>query len=277
MAMSLRLRWAKKVGRDLKSRKRRHKSRWGTVHIKHVHMNISPIFWHCFSFSYELLLVYQIHDKFKQVQSKCFRIWYFYYKTCDRFMCRGLPWCCILKILNLGNLLENVNWKLWHATNSTLYSVWSSRCNALMPKLFISNLNFKLKLELWSLIKMSHDMTKPTKWLCAQRRLRSAWHPPSLIIVFAVRLMGSYGPKLSSCRQQRRWSDWADDQADLSLRWAHSHIVGFVMRWLKCMDGNGNRFYASDTKMKNRLLESLARHFNTSLLPVEVKGSDRSI
>ena len=22
---------------------------------------------------------------------------------------------------------------------------------------------------------MSHDMTKPTKWLCAQRRLRSAW------------------------------------------------------------------------------------------------------
>ena len=25
------------------------------------------------------------------------------------------------------------------------------------------------------------------------------------------------------------WSDWADAQADLSLRWAHSHIVGFVM------------------------------------------------
>ena len=23
--------------------------------------------------------------------------------------------------------------------------------------------------------KMSHDMTKPTKWVCAQRRLRSAW------------------------------------------------------------------------------------------------------
>ena len=26
------------------------------------------------------------------------------------------------------------------------------------------------------------------------------------------------------------WSDWADAQADLSLRWAHSHFVGFVMR-----------------------------------------------
>ena len=28
------------------------------------------------------------------------------------------------------------------------------------------------------------------------------------------------------------WSDWADAQADLSLRWAHSHFVGFVMRQL---------------------------------------------
>ena len=33
--------------------------------------------------------------------------------------------------------------------------------------------------------------------------------------------------------QRRFWSDWADGQADLSLRWAHSHIVGVVMRRLK--------------------------------------------
>ena len=31
------------------------------------------------------------------------------------------------------------------------------------------------------------------------------------------------------------WSDWADAQADLSLRWAHNHFVGFVMSWLKFM------------------------------------------
>ena len=55
-------------------------------------------------------------------------------------------------------------------------------------------------------------------------------HPPSLIRVFAVRLMGSLGPKLSSCEQRRLWSDWADAQADLSLSWAHSHIVCFVRR-----------------------------------------------
>ena len=29
--------------------------------------------------------------------------------------------------------------------------------------------------------------------------------------------------------QRRLWSDWADAQADLSLRWVHSHIVGFFM------------------------------------------------
>ena len=25
---------------------------------------------------------------------------------------------------------------------------------------------------------------------------------------------------------------WADAQADLSLPWAHTHFVGFVMKWL---------------------------------------------
>ena len=44
---------------------------------------------------------------------------------------------------------------------------------------------------------MSRDMTKPTKWLCAQRRLRSAW----VIRVFAVRM-------------KKAWV--------LSYRWAHS-------------------------------------------------------
>ena len=34
--------------------------------------------------------------------------------------------------------------------------------------------------------------------------------------------------------QQRLWSDWADAQADLSLRWVHTHFVGLVVPWLKC-------------------------------------------
>ena len=44
------------------------------------------------------------------------------------------------------------------------------------------------KFRVWTQIpseQMSRDMTKPIKWVCAQQRLRSAWHPPSLISVFA--------------------------------------------------------------------------------------------
>ena len=33
------------------------------------------------------------------------------------------------------------------------------------------------------------------------------------------------------------WSDWADTQADLSLRWAHTHFVGFVeSRLISCVN-----------------------------------------
>ena len=59
-------------------------------------------------------------------------------------------------------------------------------------------------------------------------------HPPSLIRVFGVHLMGSWGPKLPSCGQRRLWSDWADIQADLSLRSEHTHFAGFVMSQLIC-------------------------------------------
>ena len=119
---------------------------------------------------------------------------------------------------------------------------------------------------------------KPTKWLCSQPRIRSVWASTQSDRVFAMRLVGSYqyiaycvashvvicncitwemnkfgiwniseGPKLSSCEQRRLWSDWADAQADLSLRWAHmpfcwfcheaAHIAmtdsTFVLRWDK--------------------------------------------
>ena len=39
--------------------------------------------------------------------------------------------------------------------------------------------------------------------------------------------MGSKGPKLSLSGQRRLWSDWADAQADLSLRWAHMPFCWF--------------------------------------------------
>ena len=57
--------------------------------------------------------------------------------------------------------------------------------------------------------------------------IRPVWSESSLCAEWVAK-----APELSSCGQRRHWSDWADAQADLSLRWAHSHIVGFVMSQL---------------------------------------------
>ena len=84
-----------------------------------------------------------------------------------------------------------------------------------------------------------------------QRRLRSA--SASLNRVFAVRMKKAWVLSYPLSAQRRLRSDWADAQADLSLRWVHSHFVGFVMSWLtytmNCeMDthGEANNFYESD-------------------------------
>ena len=58
-------------------------------------------------------------------------------------------------------------------------------------------------------------------------------HPPSLIRVFAVRIKKAWVLSYPLIAQRRLWSDWTDAQADLSLRWAHTHFVGFVTRRLK--------------------------------------------
>ena len=83
-------------------------------------------------------------------------------------------------------------------------------------------------------VYLSRDMTKPTKWVCAQRRLRSAW--ASAQSVFAVRMKEAWvlGHPLSA--QRRLWSDHSEDGcpvwSESSL--AHTHFVGFVMSRLIC-------------------------------------------
>ena len=57
-------------------------------------------------------------------------------------------------------------------------------------------------------------------------------HPPSRIRVYTVRMKKHWHLNYPLSAQRRLWSDWADAQADLSLRWVHSHFVGFVMRRL---------------------------------------------
>ena len=68
---------------------------------------------------------------------------------------------------------------------------------------------------------------KPTKWLCAQRRLRSAWTSAqsSLIRVFPVCMKKAGVLNYPFSAQQTRWSDWADAQADLAGRTVISLVL----------------------------------------------------
>ena len=52
-------------------------------------------------------------------------------------------------------------------------------------------------------------------------------HPPSLIRVFAVHMKKAWVLSYPLSAQRRLWSDWADAQADLSLRWAHMPFCWF--------------------------------------------------
>ena len=80
----------------------------------------------------------------------------------------------------------------------------------------------ELKVGIWA----PHDKTNKMAY-APSKESDQPGYLPSLIRVFAVRMK-----KVWVLSYPRLWSDWADTQADLSFRWAHSHFVGFVMRRL---------------------------------------------
>ena len=76
---------------------------------------------------------------------------------------------------------------------------------------------------------MSRLATKPTRWHVRPVKTQIS---PSLIRFFTVRMKKAWVLSYPLSAQRRLWLDLANAQADLSLRWAHSHLVGFVMRRL---------------------------------------------
>ena len=135
---------------------------------------------------------------------------------------------------------------LWSATCEARYTVrvpfqkwlfgivitdWEtgSVCKCVMTRLYLHNLFFKA----W-IYEPPHNKTNKMSVCPVKTQISLGIRP--VWSVFAVCLMGSYkGPKLSSCGQRRLWSDWADAQADLSLRWVHSlcwfcHVAAHICR-----------------------------------------------
>ena len=98
---------------------------------------------------------------------------------------------------------------------------------------------YNLALSFWAIAILAvineppHDKT--IKMACeASEDLDQPGHPPTLIRVFAVRMKKAWVLSYPLSAQQKLWSDWADAQIDLSLRWCKCHFVGFVMRRLFC-------------------------------------------
>ena len=68
---------------------------------------------------------------------------------------------------------------------------------------------------------------KTNKMMWTQWELRSAWASTQSDQSLHSGSVGGWGPNVPSCGQRRLWSDWADAQADLSLRWAHWSFCWF--------------------------------------------------
>ena len=78
----------------------------------------------------------------------------------------------------------------------------------------------------WFSFQQPHDKTN--KMTCAPSEdSDQPRHPPSLTRVFAVHMKTAWVLSYPLSAQRRLWSDWADAQADLSLRWAHMPFCWF--------------------------------------------------
>ena len=86
-------------------------------------------------------------------------------------------------------------------------------------------------------------MTKQTKWLCAQRGLRSAWASAQSDQSLCCPHEESLGPQLPIERTVKTLIRLGGAQADLSLRWAHTYFVGSVMSWLRCKQFSSTGHY----------------------------------
>ena len=106
------------------------------------------------------------------------------------------------------------------------------------------------------------------------------WHPPSLIRVFAVRIMDSSGPNPSSDGQRRFWSDWANARLIWVFGGRAGYFVGFVLLFWWC-----KREYVEPNSLKEwkvsifKIVDQRIKFYsqNTNLLPPKPKSTIRHL
>ena len=109
--------------------------------------------------------------------------------------------------------MPNIHYTLYSQNQKTLGNL-SRNAKKSLCLLRLNRLLKRVQSVLDILNVLSHLMTKPTKW-----HVRPAKTPPSLIRVCTVHMKAWVLSYPLSAQQD----------SDLSLCWAHSHFVGFVM------------------------------------------------
>ena len=131
--------------------------------------------------------------------------------------------------------------------------------------------------QTWLVRQNEPHRDKTNKMACApSENSDQPGHPPSLIRVFALRLKKAWVLGYLSSAQWRLWSDWADAQADLSLRWAHMPFCWFChdaaqicLQWFKGLYWECKHFRIRPRKGQYSVYDKAShRLINSSILPV---------
>ena len=110
------------------------------------------------------------------------------------------------------------------------------------------------------IIEPPHDKTNKMSVHPAKTQIRLG---RSESLLSAWRKLGSLATHWAHSKDsdQTGQSDWADAQADLRLRWAHSHFVGFVMRRLILSWSKMTKNSFKSVKLKHATCTYPAHHF----------------
>ena len=99
-------------------------------------------------------------------------------------------------------------------------------------------------------IYISRLMTKSTKWHVRPAKTQISLGIRPVRSRSSLSRWRNLGSLATQWAHSEDWSDWVDAQADPSLRWAHSHFVGFVMQQLRSVPLHTMKIWTIGTQKK---------------------------